>query len=58
MTEHAGPGPAPVVPHARRPVLRVVGGTAAAPARHRLRGQGLQHDAARAPVPGRLARHP
>lgn len=33
MTEHAGPGPAPVVPHARRPVLRVVGGTAVAPAR-------------------------
>lgn len=33
MTEHAGPGPAPVVPHARRPVLRVVGGTAVKPAR-------------------------
>ncbi|MFE7630678.1 hypothetical protein [Kocuria sp. NPDC057446] len=33
MTEHAGPGPAPSVPHARRPVLRVVGGTAAGPAR-------------------------
>jgi acetamidase/formamidase len=33
MTEHAGPGPAPVVPHARRPDLRVVGGTAVGPAR-------------------------
>lgn len=33
MTEHAGPGPAPAVPHARRPVLRVVGGTAVRPAR-------------------------
>lgn len=33
MTEHAGPGPAPVVPHARRPFLRVVGGTAVEPAR-------------------------
>jgi acetamidase/formamidase len=33
MTEHAGPGPAPVVPHARRPVLRVVGGTAVGVAR-------------------------
>lgn len=33
MTEHAGPGPAPVLPHARRPFLRVVGGTAVRPAR-------------------------
>ncbi|MFI7495602.1 hypothetical protein ACH9D2_12930 [Kocuria sp. M4R2S49] len=33
MTEHAGPGSAPVVPPARRPVLRVVGGTAVEPAR-------------------------
>ncbi|MFF0988882.1 hypothetical protein [Kocuria nitroreducens] len=33
MTEHAGPGSAPGVPHARRPVLRVVGGTAVEPAR-------------------------
>ncbi|MEX5296994.1 hypothetical protein QYM41_17095 [Kocuria sp. CPCC 205268] len=32
MTEHAGPGPAPAVPHGRRPVLRVVGGTAVEPA--------------------------
>ncbi|WP_157571457.1 hypothetical protein [Kocuria rosea] len=33
MTEHAGPGSAPVLPHARRPALRVVGGTAVEPAR-------------------------
>ncbi|NVC22470.1 hypothetical protein E7Z53_03225 [Kocuria salina] len=59
MTEHAGPGPAPVVPHARRPVLRVVGGTAAAPARPEpLRAEPDPEDAARARAAAARAAHP
>ncbi|TDL44396.1 hypothetical protein [Kocuria rosea] len=59
MTEHAGPGPAPVVPHARRPVLRVVGGTAAAPARPEpVRAEPDPDDAARARAAAARAAHP
>jgi acetamidase/formamidase len=59
MTEHAGPGPAPVVPHARRPVLRVVGGTAAAPARPEpLRAEPDPEDAAQARAAAARAAHP
>lgn len=59
MTEHAGPGPAPVAPHARRPVLRVVGGTAVAPARPEpLRAEPDPDDAARARAAAARAAHP
>jgi acetamidase/formamidase len=58
MTEHAGPGPAPSLPHARRPVLRVVGGTAVTPpdpeeqARARAAAARAAHPSSGAGVPG------
>lgn len=59
MTEHAGPGPAPVVPHARRPDLRVVGGTAVGPARTGSTSTGTNPDeAARARAAAARAAHP
>ncbi|MFI7584058.1 hypothetical protein ACH9DO_09715 [Kocuria sp. M1N1S27] len=51
MTEHAGPGPAPVVPHGRRPDLRVVGGTAVEPA-------GTEDERRRARAAAARAAHP
>lgn len=59
MTEHAGPGPAPVVPHARRPVLRVVGGTAVGPARTEpITAESDPGDDARARAAAARAAHP
>ncbi|GAB2609862.1 hypothetical protein GCM10009696_14280 [Kocuria himachalensis] len=59
MTEHAGPGPAPVVPHARRPDLRVVGGTAVGPARTGPTStEADPDDAARARAAAARAAHP
>ncbi|GAA1754937.1 hypothetical protein [Kocuria aegyptia] len=59
MTEHAGPGSAPVVPHARRPVLRVVGGTAVAPTRTEPASTEIDPDAAaRARAAAARAAHP
>lgn len=58
MTEHAGPGPAPSLPHGRRPVLRVVGGTAVTPpdaeeqARARAAAARAAHPSSGAGVPG------
>ncbi|MUN63063.1 hypothetical protein GMA12_07905 [Kocuria sediminis] len=51
MTEHAGPGPAPTLPHGRRPALRVVGGTAVDPA-------GTEEERARARAAAARAAHP
>ncbi|MGX5357222.1 hypothetical protein [Kocuria sp. KH4] len=51
MTEHAGPGPAPTLPHGRRPALRVVGGTAVEPT-------GAEEERARARAAAARAAHP
>lgn len=58
MTEYAGPGPASSLPHGRRPVLRVVGGTAVTPpdaeeqARARAAAARAAHPSSGAGVPG------
>ncbi|MGQ1795712.1 hypothetical protein ACT4S5_01035 [Kocuria oceani] len=57
MTEHAGPGPAPSLPHARRRALRVVGGTAVEPA-GTVEPAGAEEERARARAAAARAAHP